>query len=291
MALFLAEGNFHRLVKEVESTRTPAQLYGLIMIEPPHIVGDLSPLDHKINWTVSYRSDANVQYGYGYVLDSVTKADMSGGFWRTPNNSEISQFVINSDLPQIVSKKTKMVAWFVSNCNNVQSNRMKLARAISKYINVDIYGKCGTLACLSSDKKCMDMLDEDYLFYLSFENALCRDYITEKTFRILDRNIIPVIFSGADVAKLLPPNSYINAEDFKTVEELTDYMFYLAHNPDEYLKYFWWKEFYSIARPHYACDLCKMLNKWNRRTEMQTYASLEEWYRKDKCRRPKIEIP
>lgn len=290
MVLFLAEGSFRRLVKEVESTRTPAQIYGLIVIEPPHIVGDLSQLDFKMNWTVSYRTDADVQYGYGYVRDSVTFEDMSLGIWRVPNNSQISPFVNNSDLPQIVSNKTKMVAWFVSNCNTVQSQRMELAISISKYIPVDIYGKCGTLTCKNGDKHCMDMLDEDYLFYLSFENALCRDYITEKAFRILDRKIIPVIFSGADVTKLLPPHSYINVEDYGTVKELTDYLMYLARNPNEYLKYFWWKEFYSIGQLHYACDLCKKLNQWNRGVEIKAYRSLEDWYRHDKCRSPKIEM-
>ena len=79
-------------------------------------------------------------------------------------------------------------------------------------------------------------------FYLSFENALCKDYVTEKTFNALRLNTVrsfaslchcsffesfykeealkckmfqvPIVFGGADYRELLPPGSFINALDF-----------------------------------------------------------------------------
>lgn len=60
---------------------------------------------------------------------------------------------------------------------------MNYARELSKYIQVDIYGACGSLRCpRSQSQTCFDMLDEDYKFYLAFENSNCKDYITEKFF-------------------------------------------------------------------------------------------------------------
>lgn len=60
---------------------------------------------------------------------------------------------------------------------------MHYARELSKYIQVDIYGACGSLRCpRSQSQTCFDMLDEDYKFYLAFENSNCKDYITEKFF-------------------------------------------------------------------------------------------------------------
>ena len=77
--------------------------------------------------------------------------------------------------------KTKNVAWFVSNCNT-RNKRLEYAKELGKYIDVDIYGNCGTKQCpRSQSADCFKMLD-DYRFYLSFENSNCKDYITEKFF-------------------------------------------------------------------------------------------------------------
>ncbi len=37
-------------------------------------------------------------------------------------------------------------------------------------------------------------------FYLSFENALCEDYVTEKFFLALNAGIIPIVYGGTDVS-------------------------------------------------------------------------------------------
>jgi hypothetical protein len=68
----------------------------------------------------------------------------------------------------------------VSNCNE-RNNRQQYARELSKHISVDIYGKCGTLKC-SSTNACRALINKDYKFYLAFENSNCKDYITEKIF-------------------------------------------------------------------------------------------------------------
>jgi glycoprotein 3-alpha-L-fucosyltransferase len=70
----------------------------------------------------------------------------------------------------------------VSNCHE-DSTRQKYAQELQKYIPVDIYGKCGTMQCPRSTKtKCFEMLERDYKFYLAFENANCKNYITEEFF-------------------------------------------------------------------------------------------------------------
>lgn len=293
MVLFLAENNFVWLVEFMEKYRVPEQLFGLIMIEPPHIIKNLSRLNNKINWTIGYRADADSKYIYGSVMDKATGLEVArDSMWRGFDENEVSPFVQNSDMPRIVGNKTKMVAWFVSNCDRVQSGRMELAKAINKHIPVDVYGKCGTLSCKRGDDKCNDMLETDYKFYLSFENALCTDYITEKAFRIMKRAIIPVVYNGADVSALLPPKSYINAEDFETAKDLADHLVFLANNPKEYLKYFWWKEFYKMGQLHYSCYLCQKMNERERegKQQMVVYEDLEKWYGEGMCRKPRIEF-
>ena len=53
-------------------------------------------------------------------------------------------------------------------------------------------------------------------FYISFENAICKDYITEKTYNALKLNTIPIVLGGVNYSSLLPPHSFINAAEFIT---------------------------------------------------------------------------
>ncbi len=44
-------------------------------------------------------------------------------------------------------------------------------KELQKYIDVDVFGKCGQLKC-SKDKKCHEMIAKNYKFYLAFENSV-----------------------------------------------------------------------------------------------------------------------
>ena len=44
---------------------------------------------------------------------------------------------------------------------------------MSKLMNIDVYGKCGTLQCPKKDITCYINMNQTYKFYLSFENSLC----------------------------------------------------------------------------------------------------------------------
>jgi len=54
---------------------------------------------------------------------------------------------------------------------------------MKKWIPIDQYGKCS--AGGNCDADCYNNLGINYKFYLSFENSLCKEYVTEKLWRIL----------------------------------------------------------------------------------------------------------
>jgi hypothetical protein len=73
----------------------------------------------------------------------------------------------------------------------VSSGRHALIDQLSKFMPIDIYGKCpgslyncpgkSTLQC-NDPEKCFQYLGPRYKFYFAFENSICQDYITEKFF-------------------------------------------------------------------------------------------------------------
>lgn len=125
------------------------------------------------------------------------------------------------------------------------------------------------------------MLEKQYKFYLSFENSFCKDYVTEKFFKILNLNMIPVVLGGSDYTKIAPNKSYINAKDFENIEDLASYLKYLDQNLTAYVEYFEWKNYFQV-RTDFAtpmCDLCKALNDPS--APEKSYDDIFKWWRTD----------
>uniref|UniRef100_A0A5K4EP96 Fucosyltransferase n=1 Tax=Schistosoma mansoni TaxID=6183 RepID=A0A5K4EP96_SCHMA len=114
---------------------------------------------------------------------------------------------------------------------------------------VDIYGKCGTKICprnLVNDPllpDCFKLIRENYKFYLSFENSLCRWYITEKLFKnALKNDILPIVMGASieEYERVAPPYSFIHVDQFESPAKLADYLKYLDKNDTAYNEYFAW---------------------------------------------------
>jgi len=55
---------------------------------------------------------------------------------------------------------------------------------MKKWMPVDQFGDCNEEVC-ADDEKCYDSMEKKYKFYLSFENSLCQDYVTEKFWKTI----------------------------------------------------------------------------------------------------------
>jgi alpha-1,3-fucosyltransferase len=123
---------------------------------------------------------------------------------------------------------------------------------------------------------------------LSFENAVCPDYVTEKLFKILAHDIVPVVYGGPDYSQHAPPHSYIDARKFKP-KYLAGFLKILDEDDELYNEYFWWKDYYSeeyssedISR-HGFCYLCQKLHE-QENNDIQTYPDLDlEWGDGNQC--------
>ena len=173
----------------------------------------------------------------------------------------------------------------VSHCATPSKREVVVNRLKSiTNLTVDIFGGCGDQehrlppeTSVGVDATLEARVDlyintlKNFKFYLSFENSLCQDYITEKFFLAVNAGILPVVYGGlskANYEEAAPPNSYINVEDFKSIEDLNDFLVHLANNQTAYTSYFWWKEDYkveTIRESHFRafCDMCQLLNDYH----------------------------
>ncbi|XP_060065563.1 alpha-(1,3)-fucosyltransferase C-like [Ylistrum balloti] len=199
--------------------------------------------------------------------------------------SKVSSPYKERELDRMLMAKTKTAVAFISHCT-IQSRRLEYIRKLRKYgVDVDIYGKCGTLKCnsglnrseelkaawnvspnLKMTKDCFNVLDSRYKFYLSFENSLCDDYVSEKSLHlVLRHNIVPIIRDASNHSLFHPPKSYLDTKDFKNVESLANHIKKLSRNFREYKKYFHWKKYYTVETVSAVlqsnlCQICERLH-------------------------------
>lgn len=160
--------------------------------------------------------------------------------------------------------KTELAMAIISNCGS-KSNRLDYINEMKKFISIDVYGRCGK-PC--GHKECKKVLSEKYMFYLSFENSLCENYITEKFWETLKFDLIPVVRGKGKYETYIPKSGYIDVRDYDTIEKLTDYLKYLSKNNTAYNSYFKWKEHVIFPKTSYSeapsmrviCDMCVYLN-------------------------------
>jgi hypothetical protein len=202
----------------------------------------VSKLNDLFNLTLSYlnHTDTDIHIPYGKV-----ERRAGGDKYKMPS-------------VDFVQNKTKMAAWVVSNCKS-KGQRRQYVDELSKYIQVDIYGY-GGLNCSRNTDLCFKKIEKDYKFYLAFESMFCEQYVTEKFFRTLRYNIIPVTLGGAEYARHAPAQSYINVRDYKSPQKLAEFLIALSKDSERYMEYFKWKEQWQIRGKSGICELCRILH-------------------------------
>ncbi|KRY68518.1 Alpha-(1,3)-fucosyltransferase C [Trichinella pseudospiralis] len=262
------------ILKDLPTVRKYNQHFVFFLMESPyHTSVEAYPYlsTNFYTKTMTYRRDSDIQIPFGYVQKR-----------KSPQPFDLDSWY------QLAKGKTKMIAWWVSNCRT-PSKREEYVAELRRYIQVDIYGNCGNFTCpRSMIKKCEEDLRRDYRFYFVFENSICLDFVTEKFFDRLNDDVVPIVPSRKLYENLAPPNSFIAADDFPTPRALAEYLHLLSNSLDDYLKYFEWKkEYESIGFPYGMyrafCTLCQSLLNENPHYLVQptpSAANVSAWYSK-----------
>ncbi|XP_005100209.1 alpha-(1,3)-fucosyltransferase C-like [Aplysia californica] len=144
----------------------PHQVWVYQEMEPlPHVFLDLGHYKGVFNWTSTYRLDSDVPAVYSKLI-------RHGEPWLG-----------------WMEETDPAILWLTGALD--ERRRERIVNALSEFLPIDRYGRCGnlTLDC-PQDFLCEKSLSQ-YRFYLSLENAVCTDYVTEKFFLPLQRRQIP----------------------------------------------------------------------------------------------------
>ena len=228
--------------------RTVKQIFIFMSLEPPMYTwgssGKVNISEVKLyttffNLSMSYRADADVNMVFGrkkrYFKVNLTNAN---------SMTDIKKLKFKHDH----DKEDTFIVWVSSHCPT-PGRREDYVNKLKSYIHVDSFGECGDYfeGCERSEhtgdspEECYRVLERKYKFYLSFENSLCTDYVTEKFFWILKHDMVPVVYGHANYSHIAPPYSYIDATHLNP-KELAAYLIKLNKNDVLYNKYFNWKK-------------------------------------------------
>ncbi|XP_063915585.1 alpha-(1,3)-fucosyltransferase 7-like [Zophobas morio] len=253
--------HLHRMKKDdLPKKRGPKeQIWAFLTDESPNHTflnkNNLTNYNGLFNWSMTYRMDSDIPVPYGRTILRQTPLD--------------DTFTINK-------RKDVLVAILGSNCGG-KNKRWDYVKELKKHIAVDVYGGCGTLKCPGHFKTDCPAIDS-YLFYLAFENSNCDEYVTEKLWwNAFEKNSIPIVMGATkeSYAKLLPPKSYLNIDDYAQPKDLATHIHYL-NMTGHYREYFEWKRDFEVLNEHgyfqsksyHYCRVCEALNYNTKNTKI-----------------------
>lgn len=127
----------------------------------------------------------------------------------------------------------------------------------------------------------------NYKFHLSLENSCCSEYLTEKVWNSLQKwESVPIVLGGTkeEYKKLMPPHSYIHADDFESLHSLADYIMKVGSNETLYNEYFDWRrkgtvhqQEFKFRFPIFKDGACKVVRQFEKLTKEGTIKSFDPY--------------
>ena len=248
---------------------------------------------YQFNWTLSFRQDSEVSIGsYGLLMRN-EKQILSTNF--SYNNLDLKEIlahrninVMNMLLEQRIlfnyRYRHKRALWFISNCQ--PKRRFEYYKQLRKYYPISAFGSCVNNNC-DRNNHCEYSQSYLALFYLAFESQTCTDYITEKFWRTLYYGMIPIVLGPSKQSYLdlgVPRTAFIHVDDYRSVQELAEYLHQVSNNYFLYRKYFQWLDQYQVfydikvLEPIRMCELCMRLNMQEYQ-DHSFYTNVHKWHR------------
>jgi hypothetical protein len=163
-----------------EKYRHPNQRFVFTLWESPVYTPDLKSYNKFFNWTMTYRFNSHIVASYYFQQAFIHKSNPYYELMMNESakrNLHLNVKKIDHQLSDeiLANKKLGTAAALISSCNT-PSKRWKFIMHLRRYVNLQIYGRCGKPCPDKVD--CREFIAKNYYFFFSFENSLCQDYIS-----------------------------------------------------------------------------------------------------------------
>ncbi|RXN24078.1 alpha-(1,3)-fucosyltransferase 9-like protein [Labeo rohita] len=223
-------------------------------MEPPSNLAPHSTLNNLFNLTTTYRQDSDIMVPYGQISE------------KTGGSTTFK-----------IPYKSKLVCWIVSRWNS-NYKRSQYYENLKQHISIETYGRSFNRPVRNEDYS--DLISS-CKFYLSFENSIHKDYITEKLYNPLKLGTVPVVLGPTrkNYEELIPGNAFIHVDDFSSPKELAEHLKLLDQNESLYRQYFTWREHFVASSayfgPEQACWACDHIR---RNKNYRVVKDLNSWF-------------
>lgn len=140
--------------------------------------------------------------------------------------------------------KEENVCMFISSGLN-NSKRQEYLSELMKYLPIDSYGNWRKNKQLPEDngyRSKMELL-KNYRFTIAFENAVGKDYVTEKFYEPLLSGSVPIYLGAPNINDFSPsPSAFINVCDYPDPKDLADVIQRYCEDKQMYTTFFDWKK-------------------------------------------------
>jgi len=243
------------------------QLWGMYQTEPacgePSIIANKDVMQHMDFW-ITFHHNADF-YGNPYAVDPY-----------------FVEYLLSNDTYRWEDKQS-MVAFANFNCNTL-SRREQYVQQLMQHVEVHAYGPClhnrefppesqnvgnrfGNLP-QGNRYDVKIRVFRSYFFGIAIENALHKDFVTEKTVHTMAAGAVPIVLNRSQIVPYLPSaKAAIFIDDFPDIKSLADYLKYLVSNRTAYEEHHAWRKtvdplllrrFYQFRHPKISCDVCRM---------------------------------
>ncbi|XP_070841175.1 4-galactosyl-N-acetylglucosaminide 3-alpha-L-fucosyltransferase 9-like [Chaetodon trifascialis] len=238
---------FHRAIEDnlsnlPTSPRARFQRWIWFNMDSPTNTRRIAGIQSLFNLTLSYRKDADID-----------------GRWKLTVKK-------NTDKDIVLPKKERLLCWIVdiNDLHTKSGEGYNYYRELVKHIKVDVFNR-SSADFLKGENYFLTI--SSCKFYLSFEESVHRDYITEAFNGPLAAGTVPIVLGPprANYEDLAPGTSFIHVNDFPNAAALADFLLKLEKDNEAYMKYFDWRRFYTAMNhltenhkfAHAICRACE----------------------------------